>query len=149
MKSVFSFLVITCFAVQGFAQNADTSRFITRINGTDTFIIENLFANADTKDVKFVKAEMKQAVLKTDLNNFLKQNMQKPLDAQQVKGTVRLYLHINENGQLDEEPIVTKFVNPLLDKEAIRLAKALPGWTPGEFDGKVISSTVSLEIPFE
>ena len=44
---------------------------------------------------------------------------------------------------------VTKSVDPYLDKEAVRVVKSMPRWTPGTQDGKPVSVEYTLPITFK
>ena len=44
---------------------------------------------------------------------------------------------------------ILKGVHELLDKEAIRVVKAMPNWTPGKQSGQTVRSYFTLPISFK
>ena len=64
-----------------------------------------------------------------------------------VSGVVNLQFVINKQGYVDNVVII-RGVDPALDKEAIRVVKSSPRWTPGDQRGKPASVLMSLPIRF-
>lgn len=87
---------------------------------------------------------------KAALAKFIAKNMKYPDDALRAgkSGTVYINIRINEKGEI-EEAQVKKSVFPSLDKEALRVVKAMPNWIPGKQDGKPVSCDVVLPIEFK
>ena len=46
-------------------------------------------------------------------------------------------------------PLVVRSVDPLLDREAIRLVKLMPKWIPGRQNGKPVNVTCLIPIRFK
>lgn len=66
---------------------------------------------------------------------------------QGISGRVIVSFIINENGQVTD-PVVLRNVDKDLDKEAIRIIKAMPRWIPGEHKGKKVKVKFTLPILF-
>ncbi len=68
-----------------------------------------------------------------EFQKFKERNLHYPLDAWKkgIEGTVELHFSINEEGKLSDI-IVTKGVDDLLDKEAVRILQAMPRWKPAK-----------------
>lgn len=81
------------------------------------------------------------------LFKFLSENVTYPVEAEQarVQGRVLVEVVIDENGNVTN-PVISKSVDPLLDKEALRVVKLMPKWTPGENGGKAVR--VKYTVPF-
>lgn len=69
---------------------------------------------------------------------WLTDNLKYPLAAQKqkIEGRVVVSFVINRDGSLTDIK-VTKSANPLLDREALRVAKMMPNWKPA-------STTINL-----
>ncbi len=86
---------------------------------------------------------------KAALAKFISKSIKYPEDALNAgkSGTVYVNIRINEKGEI-EEAKVKKSVFPSLDKEALRVVKAMPNWNPGKQDGKPVSCDIDLPIEF-
>lgn len=86
---------------------------------------------------------------KTALAKYISSAIKYPEDALKASksGTVYVNIRINEKGEI-EEAKVKKSVFPSLDKEALRVVKAMPNWNPGKQDGKPVSCDIVLPIEF-
>lgn len=65
-----------------------------------------------------------------------------------IAGRVHLNFVINEMGGIDNI-VVTRGVDPSLDKEAVRVIKQMPKWKPGKQRGKAVKVSFSLPINFQ
>lgn len=76
--------------------------------------------------------------------------MRYPLIAQEKgkQGKVTVSFIIERDGKLGDVK-VTKGVDPNLDKEAIRVIKTLPNFTPGKMNGKPVRTSMSLPVTFK
>lgn len=76
--------------------------------------------------------------------------MRYPLIAQEngKQGKVTVSFIIEKDGALSDVK-VTKGVDPNLDKEAIRIIKTLPNFTPGKMNGKPVRTSMSLPVTFK
>lgn len=83
------------------------------------------------------------------LIKFLRLNLRYPPYAKQsgIQGTVHVLFYVNKEG-MPEEMKVKKSVDPLLDREAIRLTSIMPAWIPGKIDGRPAKFSYALPITF-
>ncbi len=82
------------------------------------------------------------------LNRFIQDNFEYPQEAfeQKINGDVEVNFLINPNGKVEKITIVSSD-NELLSKETIRLIQSLPFWKPGQYNDKVVNT--SMTIPFQ
>jgi protein TonB len=80
---------------------------------------------------------------------YLKENTKYPMLAKEagIHGTVHLKFVVGKNGKIRNIEVL-KGVNKLLDDEAIRVVKSMPGWKPGTQHGKPVSVYYTLPIKF-
>lgn len=83
------------------------------------------------------------------LRNFIAKNIRYPSFAAQnrIQGKVLVQFIILEDGTVSNIN-VKKSVHPALDKEAIRLIKLLPKWTPGKQKGEAVRVSFTVPINF-
>lgn len=86
---------------------------------------------------------------KQRLLNWVMKNIQYPAEARRkgVQGRVVITFVINKNGKA-VEPVIVQSVDPLLDKEAIRLINSMPKWKPGEEKGEPVRVKFTMPINF-
>ena len=65
-----------------------------------------------------------------------------------IQGKVVVQFVVKNDGSIGEVKVV-RSVDKDLDKEAIRVIKSLPKFTPGRHDGKAVSVWYSLPVPFK
>ncbi len=80
------------------------------------------------------------------LKNNLKYSQEAVADS--VEGKVIVEFVINENGKIENSHIL-RGKHPFLDKEAIRLVRMMPQWTPGEINGKKVKVSYTLPVTFK
>ncbi|MDE6469243.1 MAG: M56 family metallopeptidase [Muribaculaceae bacterium] len=83
------------------------------------------------------------------LYKFLADNIVYPEQAAKAgaQGRVVLNFTILADGSIADINVL-RSVSPELDAEAVRVAKALPRWTPGESGGKPVASSYVLPVTF-
>ncbi len=83
------------------------------------------------------------------LRTFLASQVEYPAEAKKkgIKGKVFVSFIIDKDGSVIE-PKVVKSVDPLLDKEAIRVFSEMPKWKPGKNEGKFVKVTFTVPINF-
>ncbi|MNU14489.1 Gram-negative bacterial tonB protein [compost metagenome] len=64
-----------------------------------------------------------------------------------ISGNVILKFVVTEKGDIEDVQVVRK-VNPLLDKEAIRVVKSMPKWKPGKQNGRTVRTFYNLPVKF-
>ena len=84
------------------------------------------------------------------LLNFVSKNLKYPESAikDKIQGKVILRFVVTKTGQVDKVEIV-RSLQPDCDKEAIRVIKMLPKFTPGKQDGKLVSIWYTMPITFK
>lgn len=135
MSSIFSILLIgTCLAAQG----VDEIRPIG-----NSLVITEVFQNK-----REVAPEFPGGI--NALVKFLSDNLKYPTVCKELKiqGKVLVKFTVKSDGSIGNVR-VTKSVDTRLDKEAIRLVKSMPRWTPGTQDGKPVSVEFTLPINFK
>lgn len=83
------------------------------------------------------------------LMTFLAQNMVYPVKAQEngVQGRVIVSFVVETDGSITAVK-VARSVDPYLDREAMRVVKAMPKWTPGKKDGKPVRVKYTIPVVF-
>lgn len=83
------------------------------------------------------------------LMQFLGQNIKYPEDAQKLnkQGRVVASFVIEKDGSVSNA-VVNRNVWPSLDAEALRVIRAMPKWTPGKQNGKVVRVKYTIPINF-
>ncbi len=84
-----------------------------------------------------------------ELLNYLTQNIKYPIEAKKagISGRVIIQFLVNEDGSISHTKVV-KGVDPLLDKEALRVVKNMPNWIPGHQDGIPVKVTYNVPVRF-
>ncbi|MFB6341537.1 TonB family protein [Saccharicrinis sp. FJH62] len=80
---------------------------------------------------------------------FISDNLDYPVEAQKnkIQGKVYVNFIVEKDGTVDNIKVV-RSVDQLLDKEAVRLIKAMPKWSPGKQRGKNVRVSYMLPINF-
>lgn len=83
------------------------------------------------------------------LFKFLSENVKYPVIAQEngIQGRVICQFVVNRDGSI-VDVVVVRPVDPSLDKEAIRVIKSMPRWTPGRQRGKAVRVKYTLPVNF-
>lgn len=81
---------------------------------------------------------------------FLQKNIKYPNISQEngVQGKVIIQFVVNSDGTV-VDPVVVRSVDPYLDKEALRVVKAMPKWSPGKQRGKPVRVRFTLPVQFK
>lgn len=80
---------------------------------------------------------------------YLKENLKYPsVPAENgVQGRVIVLFKVEADGSLTDVRI-GRSVDPWIDREALRLVKAMPKWIPGKQDGKPVPMKFQVSITF-
>jgi len=83
------------------------------------------------------------------LFKFLNDNIKYPVIAQEngIQGRVICQFVVNRDGSIVDVEVV-RSVDPSLDKEAVRVIKAMPRWAPGKQRGKAVRVKYTLPVNF-
>lgn len=81
---------------------------------------------------------------------WLSKNINYPVIAQEnnIQGKVTLQFIVGKNGEI-ENIVVVRGVDPSLDKEAVRVVKAMPKWIPGKQGGIPVKVRFTLPVQFK
>jgi len=81
---------------------------------------------------------------------YITKNMKFPDSAREknISGVVVVNCVINEEGEITNIRLRRK-INPQLDREAMRLIKAMPNWEPGRKQGKLVKVSVDIPVKFK
>lgn len=83
------------------------------------------------------------------LNDWINEEMRYPdsMKEKGITGTVYVTFIVTKKGKI-ENPQITKGVDPILDKEALRVINSLPKWIPGKEGGKAVDVPLTLPVKF-
>lgn len=102
-------------------------------------------------DVYFIVEEMPifQGGDAGDFRNYVAKNLKYPKEALEkgISGKVFVQFLVNERGAIENVKVV-RGVDPLLDKEAVRVVSESPLWKPGKQDGKTVKVAYTFPIAF-
>lgn len=84
------------------------------------------------------------------LKSFIAKNIKYPTVAKEngTQGTVYLRIEVKKTGEIGKIEL-QRGVDPLLNKEAIRVIKTLPKFKPGELNGKKVNVWYSIPVTFK
>ena len=84
------------------------------------------------------------------LMKYLGNNVKYPKEAKEnkIEGKVYVAFVIDNNGNIKDVSLA-KSANKHLDKEALRVVKIMPKWSPGKKDNKNVSVKTTLPIAFK
>lgn len=81
---------------------------------------------------------------------YLMKNIKYPEQAvkEGIQGRVTVRFIVEKDGSIsDVKPVLS--VHPLLNKEAVRVVKSMPKWTPGKQNGKPVRVRFNLPVMFK
>ena len=80
---------------------------------------------------------------------WLSKNINYPVIAQEnnIQGRVTCQFVVGRNGEIEDVRVV-RGVDPSLDKEAIRVIRAMPKWIPGRQGGNAVKVRYTLPVQF-
>lgn len=83
------------------------------------------------------------------LLSFIAANLKYPVVAQEngIQGRVIVKFVVDKDGRITDVEI-TRSVDPTLDKEAMRIVKAMPKWKPGKLKGNCVRVKYTIPIVF-
>ena len=86
------------------------------------------------------------------LKEYMKANLMYPETALElgIEGKCYLQFIVSAKGNISNVKVIRGIPDcPECDKEAIRLTKAMPNWTPGKINGEPVNSLFNLPISFK
>ena len=83
------------------------------------------------------------------LMDYLNNNIKYPVIAEEngIQGRVIVQFVVGKDGHISDVK-VAKSVDPSLDKEAVRVVKAMPKWIPGKQNGQAVTVRYTLPVTF-
>lgn len=83
------------------------------------------------------------------LLSFIAANLKYPVVSQEngIQGRVIVKFVVDKDGRITDVEI-TRSVDPTLDKEAMRIVKAMPKWKPGKLKGNCVRVKYTIPIVF-
>ena len=81
------------------------------------------------------------------LLQYLKENVQWPDTESCVQGRVIVSFVVETDGSLSGIKVV-KSLDPLFDKEALRIVKSMPKWIPGTQNGQLVRIKYTIPVIF-
>ena len=84
------------------------------------------------------------------LYKYLAENIKYPIIAQEngIQGRVICQFVVNKDGSIVDVEVVRSGGDPSLDKEAVRVIKSMPKWTPGKQRGKPVRVKHTVPVNF-
>ena len=91
-----------------------------------------------------------EALRMVEFMKWLTKTLKYPEEAlkRKIEGKVMISFIVDKDGSLSDIKVV-KPANPLLDAEALRVARMMPKWKPGTDNGKVCRTMIAIPIVFE
>ncbi|MBO7457831.1 MAG: energy transducer TonB [Paludibacteraceae bacterium] len=85
------------------------------------------------------------------LIKFLSENVKYPVIAREnrIQGQVRCQFVVNKDGSITDVEVVKSGGDASLDKEAIRVLKAMPNWIPGKQRGNPVRVKYTVPVTFK
>ena len=85
------------------------------------------------------------------LISYLSENVKYPAIAQEngIQGRVTCQFIIETDGSITDVEVVRSGGDPSLDKEAVRVIKAMPNFIPGKHKGKPVRVRFTMPINFK
>lgn len=149
--AIFILLMLVLAFTSIFAQEADTIKVVNvdSLVNSGQICFDPVPEDSITKeDEIFVMPVMpKFPGGNVALKKFISENLRWPIEFDGM-GTVFLRFEVKKTGEIGKVEI-QRGVDPLLDKEAIRVIKTLPKFKPGMQDGKPVNVWYSVTVPFK
>ena len=81
---------------------------------------------------------------------YIMENMKYPEQAMKegIQGRVTVRFIVEKDGRVSNVRLL-RSVQPLLDKEAVRVVESMPKWTPGKHNGKPVRVRFNLPVMFK
>ena len=135
-------LLLSVFCVNVCASEPPNLNYLQRINEYEIDVNDTtIYTLVDVK-AEFVGGEKA-------LMQWLNENIHYPPSAAEmgIQGKIFIRFVVEKDGSLTNIEVVRK-VHPSLDRETVRLVKAMPKWEPAIKDNKIIRSYFILPVSF-
>lgn len=133
--------MVCCMAIKMGAQVSQEVQPVTNTSKPATDSNEQIFEKVDQNPSFPGGSE--------ELMKWLRKNMKYPPEAMEnnIQGKVTVQFVIDKDGSV-VDPQVIHSVAPSLDKEALRVVRAMPKWVPGKQKGKAVRVRFNIPITF-
>lgn len=86
----------------------------------------------------------------TAMLKYIMENIKYPKQIMEegIQGRVTVSFIVEKDGRVSNVRLL-RSVQPLLDKEAVRVVKSMPKWTPGKHNGKPVRVRFNLPVMFK
>ena len=83
------------------------------------------------------------------LSDYLEKSIRYPEKAkdEEIQGRVTVTFVVNKDGSVSDAKIV-RSIDPMLDKEALRIINAMPSWKPGKLKDRVVRVQYTVPVRF-
>ena len=110
---------------------------------------EAVVPDGDDKVYDIVEQQPKFPGGPSGMAKWLGDNIKYPAEAAKkgIEGRVIVQFVVGSDGTVGNVNIM-RGVDPLLDKEAVRVINAMPKWTPGKHDGKPVAVKYTIPVTF-
>lgn len=117
-----------------------------------TMPVNFVLDDKETGDVYFVVEQMPEFRGRSQdaFREYLAENLRYPESAKEsgIEGRVFVQFIVKADGSVADEKIV-RGVDPALDKEALRVVKESPDWTPGRQRGQSVNVAFTFPVSFK
>ena len=123
------------------------------VHGKDIADIKEVITSKPTEETKVFSYVEQMPIFpggESALMNYIASNLKYPSAAQDqgIQGLVMLRFVVTGTGEVGEVQVL-KSLDPSCDREAIRVVKSLPRFTPGRQQGKPVNVWFQLPVRFE
>lgn len=123
---------------------------------TDVAIRNDIAVNTNESEEKKEVAQKifdvveQQPQFPGNLNQYLRDHINYPTIAQEngIQGKVIVQFVVERDGSITQVNVI-RGVDPSLDKEAVRVVKSMPKWTPGKQNGQAVRVKFTLPVNFK
>jgi TonB family protein len=142
MKTISGLFLLLCLSISAFSQVDSSSDAYKPVGQIDTGAVGKIFYAVD-QFPEFMGGQQ-------GLTSYLSKNIRYPADAREKnkEGRVIVQFVVCTDGSLCDEKIV-RSVDSSMDKEVIRVVKAMPNWKPGKQNGKTVKTYYTLPVTFK
>lgn len=86
----------------------------------------------------------------TEMGKYIGENLKYPVEAQTkgIQGRVTIRFIVAKTGEISDATVV-RGIDPECDAEALRVINAMPKWTPGKQNGKIVPVYFTIPIVFK
>ena len=149
MKKTLFLVIFTLFCIGNiYAQTSSTDKNIIEIDSTKTDTTEEEYI-----EYFYVEDAPEFPGGMSELMKFIQENMQYPKIATKkgIEGRVICQFTIKKDGSIDHKSIIViRGLHKSLDKEAVRIIKKMPKWTPGKnYKRENIDSKYTIPFSFK